>query len=264
MDHKGVLDLYDRALRRDARPDGPGCRVERDGDVVRQTGPAHAWNGVLWSDLTADRADAAIDAQVRHFDALGLGFEWKLHAHDTPHDLGARLRAAGFEPEPEEALMVAEAARLAAPPELPDGVELRDVTRPEHVRLMSDVHEEAFGTDATWLRERLLEQLAAQPDTVAAVVALADGRPVASARLETVPGTDFAGLWGGGTVPEWRGRGLYRALVAHRARIAAARGHRYLQVDASDMSRPVLRRLGFAVLSTTTPYVRQPQRPTTG
>jgi GNAT superfamily N-acetyltransferase len=73
--------------------------------------------------------------------------------------------------------------------------------------------------------------------------------------MELIPGTRFAGLWGGGTVEAWRGRGIYRALVAHRARIAADRGYRYLQVDASDESRPILERLGFAPLTTTTPYV---------
>ncbi|MEV6939308.1 GNAT family N-acetyltransferase, partial [Streptomyces sp. NPDC051132] len=88
-----------------------------------------------------------------------------------------------------------------------------------------------------------------------AVVALADGEPVAAARLEPVPGTPFAGLWGGGTVAAWRGRGVYRALVAHRARVAAALGYRRLQVDASAQSRPILARLGFQALSTTTPYL---------
>jgi hypothetical protein len=73
--------------------------------------------------------------------------------------------------------------------------------------------------------------------------------------MEYVPGTDFAGLWGGGTVPAWRGRSIYRAVVARRARDAVARGHRYLQVDASDQSRPILHRLGFTALSTTTPYL---------
>lgn len=259
MDHTTVLDLYDRTMRRDATADGPGVRVERDGDVVRHTGPAHAWNGVLWTALTADTADAAITAQIAHYTKLGLPFEWKLHSHDTPHDLGERLCAAGFVPEPEEALMVAEATALAATaPELPEGVRLVPVTRPEQIRLVTDVHEAAFGTDTGRLRERLLEQLDTHPDTVAAVVAMDGGRPVCSARLELRPGTDFAGLWGGGTVPDWRGKGLYRALVAHRARIAAERGYRYLQVDASDMSRPILSRLGFARLGTTTPYGYEP------
>lgn len=73
--------------------------------------------------------------------------------------------------------------------------------------------------------------------------------------MELVPGTRFAGLWGGGTVAAWRGRGIYRALIAHRARVAAAQGYRYVYVDASSMSRPILARLGFHALSITTPYV---------
>jgi hypothetical protein len=51
MDHTAVLALVDRDLREEARPDSPGARVERSGDVVRQTAPAHGWNGVLWSRL---------------------------------------------------------------------------------------------------------------------------------------------------------------------------------------------------------------------
>jgi GNAT superfamily N-acetyltransferase len=89
---------------------------------------------------------------------------------------------------------------------------------------------------------------------VLGVVALADGRPVAAARAEFHEGTDFASLWGGGTLPEWRGRGIFRALVARRAAVAADRGYRYLQVDALPTSEPILARLGFVRLATTTPY----------
>jgi hypothetical protein len=48
---------------------------------------------------------------------------------------------------------------------------------------------------------------------------------------------------------------VFRALVAHRARLVAERGYTYLQVDASSESRPILRRLGFTELTTTTPYI---------
>ncbi|WP_431037175.1 acetyltransferase [Streptomyces sp. P6-2-1] len=82
--------------------------------------------------------------------------------------------------------------------------------------------------------------------------------PVHASRIEFVPGTDFAGLWGGSTLAAWRGRGLYRATVAARARIAAARGVPYLQVDAGPDSAPILRRLGFLELTTTTPYIWTP------
>jgi GNAT superfamily N-acetyltransferase len=70
--------------------------------------------------------------------------------------------------------------------------------------------------------------------------------------------TEFATLWGGGTLEPWRGRGIYRAVVAYRANLASARGCRYLQVDASDDSRPILERLGFVAVTTTTPFIWSP------
>ncbi|MGW3208506.1 GNAT family N-acetyltransferase [Streptomyces sp. NPDC001135] len=253
MDHSAVLDRYDRDMRENAAPDGPGARIERTGAVVRQVADAHGWNGVLWSDLNAANADRVIQDQIAHFTGLGRDFEWKLYGHDRPEDLGARLTAAGFRAEPEETLLIGETGRLALDAEPQAGIRLVRVTDPAGVDLVVGVHEKAFGTDGTRLRHRLLARLDADPGTVVAVVALAGGEPVGAARMELVPGTRFAGLWGGGTVEAFRGRGIYRALVAHRARVAAAHGYRYLQVDASAMSRPILERLGFQAVSTTTP-----------
>ncbi|MEV6794795.1 GNAT family N-acetyltransferase [Streptomyces sp. NPDC051320] len=259
MDHQAVLAVFDQQMRRDAPPDGPGARVERSGDVVRQTGAdGAAWNGVVWSDLGPGTADAAIAEQVRHFSALRREFEWKLYAHDRPADLAGRLRAAGFTPEPPETLMVAEVADLPTEVELPEGVRLLPVTDVAGVDLMTSAHEEAFGTDGSRIRHQVLARLTQDPDSMAAVVAMAGEVPVCAARTEFHPASDFASLWGGGTAPAWRGRGIYRALVAHRARIAAERGCRWLQVDASDDSRPVLQRLGFTALTTTTPHVYGP------
>ena len=88
---------------------------------------------------------------------------------------------------------------------------------------------------------------------MAIVVAMAGDEPVSSARVSFGAAADFAGLWGGGTLPQWRGRGIYRALVGYRARLAVARGYLYLQVDASPENRPILERLGFPCLAQTTP-----------
>ncbi|WP_030900968.1 GNAT family N-acetyltransferase [Streptomyces sp. NRRL F-5126] len=258
MDDDGILALFDRQMRRDAAPDSAGERVERAGRVVRHSGGTDDWNGVLWSDLDAASADAAIAAEIAHFTAAGHAFEWKLYGHDTPHDLGVRLAAAGFVAEPVETLMLAETARIVASTadaRPPEGVRLVPVTDAAGVALMAQVHDEVFGPGSSSFRDRLARQLAEAPGTVDAVVAVAGSTPVCAARAELPPGKEFASLWGGGTLPRWRGRGLYRALVARRARLAQQSGHRFLQVDASDESRPILERLGFAALTTTTPYV---------
>jgi GNAT superfamily N-acetyltransferase len=253
MDHDEARALFDR--QRSTPP-----RAERTAGVVRMVAERGGWDGIVHSALEETTADAAIAEQVAYFSALGREFEWKLYAHDRPADLGDRLLAAGFAPEPEETVMVAPVAgQFTGPgPDVPEGIEIREVTDNAGVDLVLGAHEEAFGSPAGSLGPYLCERLARAPETMVLLVALAGDRPVSGARLELDPGVEFAGLWGGGTAPDWRGRGIYRALVAHRARVADARGYRLLQVDASSESRPILHRLGFAAIATTTPYIWRP------
>ena len=253
-----LLATFDLKMRAAAEPDQPGERVERSGGVVRVVGARPTdWHGVLYSDLDADTADAAIQAQIAYFGDLGADFEWKHYSHDQPADLGARLQAAGFHPEDPETLFVAEITQLSQAglsETLPDGISLRPVTTEADADLVGQAHDAAFGKGGDRARDRALARLAADPATVWTWLAMAGERPVSAARMLVHPGTGFASLWGGGTAPDWRGRGIYRALVARRMRVAAELGCEYLQVDASDMSRPILERLGFRALSVTTPY----------
>ena len=253
MDSHAVLAAYDDQIRSNPTPDGPDGRVEREDGVVRSVAPEHGWNGVTWSDLDEDTADAAIAAQVARFAEVSRPWEWKHYSHDRPADLPERLVAAGLTREPEETLLVADVADLPLDVAPPPGVELVDVVDEAGAQALVRVHDEVFGGDHSAIGRHVLAGLARQPRTVAAVVATAEGRPVCAGRLELHHGTDFASIWGGGTLPEWRGRGVFRAVVAYRAAQAAAHGFRYVQVDASPDSRPILRRLGFVELATTTP-----------
>lgn len=253
MDHAALLAAFTAQVRQRVS-EAADHVVERDGPVVRHVArDRDGWSAVVWSDLGASDADAVIARQVAYFAARGQRFEWKYYDGDQPDDLPARLLAAGFQPDPPEALMVADVAGQPDTPP-PPGVQIITVTDAAGIADVVSVHDQAFGTDHAELGAELTTQLSAAPETVDVVLAMAGNTPVSSARIEYNPGTEFAGLWGGGTVPEWRGRGLYRALVSYRAQLAAARGVKYLQVDASDESRPILSRLGFIQLGTTTPY----------
>ena len=88
----------------------------------------------------------------------------------------------------------------------------------------------------------------------------ADGEVICTGRLEPVPGTAFAGIWGGVTRPDFRGRGIYRALTAARARSALRLGLQYIQSDSTPFSRPILERSGLTKVSETTPWVASGQR----
>ncbi|MGH3546785.1 MAG: GNAT family N-acetyltransferase [Pseudonocardiaceae bacterium] len=212
------------------------------------------WTGVIWCDLDQVNADSVIAGQISRFAELSRPWEWKHYSYDQPPDLPDRLLAAGFTSGPAETLLVAEIADLThdAPP--PPGVELLAVVDARGVEALASVHDDVFGGDHSAVGRALLAGLAVQPSTAAAVVAVVGATPIAAGRVEFHPGTDFASLWGGGTLPTWRGRGVFRSLVARRAASASARGFRYLLVDATPDSRPILQRLGFVELATTTPF----------
>ena len=87
---------------------------------------------------------------------------------------------------------------------------------------MSAMSAQAFDDtpdEAATIAEALLRRLS-RDDGMELWVAEADDQVVSAGRLEPVAGTDFAGIWGGSTLKEWRGRGIYRAMTAARARSA--------------------------------------------
>jgi GNAT superfamily N-acetyltransferase len=255
-----LLAAYDEQLR-GAPPTSPiGVTYEADGPLLRITGQSRglvsAPRDVGVRGLELDRL---IARQRDYFAERGEAVEWKTHGHDLPADLPQRLLTAGFVAEEEETLLIGVAAEMAAEPAPPDGVVLRQVTTATDMRRIAEMESAVWGEDQSRLGDDLIRRVATGPDEVAVMVAEAGGRVISAAWLVFRPGTDFAGLWGGSTMPEWRGRGIYRALVACRAQRATARGVRYLQVDASKDSSPILRRLGFQAVTTTTPYVWTPR-----
>jgi GNAT superfamily N-acetyltransferase len=261
IDKVAVLAAYDEL--RVSLPALPAhVRAERDGPLVRTMGWPRGgmveYRGAP-PGLEGDALDELIARQVRTFAERGECFEWKTHAHDRPADLHDRLRAAGFVPEERETVLVAVASEVATPPALPPGVALREVTKAADFARIADMEARIWGeADTHTLAAMLTERRAFDPRSLAVYVAEADGALVCAGWVRFRGDGAFATLNGAATVPEWRGRGIYRALVAQRAGLAVERGCRYLQVDASEDSRPILERLGFVALTTTTPFIWTP------
>ena len=182
--------------------------------------------------------------------------EWKTRGHDLAPGLPDVLREHRFEPQEEESVMLGEAQAMAVDVVLPPGISIRRITAEQDVRRMSAMQAAVFANgrlDEAQLAA-LLRRVASDPDGMEMWVAEADGEVISAGRLEPVPGTQVAGIWGGSTLPEWRSRGIYRALTAERARSALRRGFRYLHSDSTEFSRPILERSGFLKITTTTPY----------
>ncbi|MFJ8492116.1 GNAT family N-acetyltransferase [Streptomyces sp. NPDC094038] len=256
-----LLAAYDAQMRAVQPPPAPGVSYEHDGPALRVagrhrgfvTGPRD-WGGVRGAGL-----DALIARQRDFFAARGEAVEWKTRGHDDPADLPDRLRAAGFVPEPRETVVAARVEDLAvAAPALPAGVTLRRVTADADLDRIAALETAVWGQDMAWLAEYLRGRLTVTPDDYEIYVAEAAGEIVSAAWVAFRPGSDFAMLLGGSTLTDWRGKGVYRALVALRATRAAARNAPYLLVEASSASAPILTRLGFTAITTTTPYIWTP------
>jgi ribosomal protein S18 acetylase RimI-like enzyme len=268
VDAEQALGAYDEQIRRSMVPPHPGWDVElvADNRVLRIVSPPDATWGcfVIWSQLEQADADQVIAEQVDFFRSRGRQFEWKWYGYDQPQDLRLRLEKAGLVAEEDESLIVGEVDEvvdLCAGAAVADGVTLRHIRTDDldaDFAGMSALSEKVWGDSMTWLMDELREELLDGPDDLRIHIAEANGEIVCAAWVRFHADTDFASLWGGSTLPEWRRKGIYRALVGRRAVQARDRGFRYLQVDASPDSRPILQRLGLTVLTGTTPYMWTP------
>ena len=256
---EALLAVFDEQARKESPSPPEGVWYAHDGPLLRVVGEERGFISAP-RDTTARGAelDRLIARQRDYFARRGEAVEWKTYDYDEPGDLPDRLRAAGFVPEETETVVVALATDIAAEPVLPPGVVLRRVVADADLRRIAAMESRVWDEDRSWTGEHLIRELAATPDDLIVLIAEAAMRVISAGWLRFQPGTQFAGLWGGATLSEWRGRGIYRALVARRAQLATARDFRYLQVDASSNSAPILRRLGFQPIATTTPYVWSP------
>ena len=222
-------------------------------------------NHVSWVRCRPDEADAVIREALDAAAARGLPVSWILDPDTEPPDFGDRLRAHGYVPEPgdeESKVMVLLAeAKLEMP--AVEGLAIRDALADlEAFTLSEQVAEEGFSglpfgevsAIAPWRERRYANNRAAGNRRV--VLATIDGEPAGSGSM-TLLGPNAAIINGGAVRPHFRGRGVYRALVAARLGIAREAGAAGLMVWGGHMSAPILARLGFETVSWRRFYVER-------
>lgn len=255
MDRAKLLALLDEE-RRSVCQDGQV--LESLPAVSRLAAADGSYHVVIASSLGAN-ADAAIAAEVEHHRRFAAEFEWKLYAHDAPPDLLERLRLHGFDIGPREAVLVLE---LAHPPGWITEPPAHRVVRADSLELVNEYRRvaEAISGEDSGLASELAAAVTTGSLHQRGYISYDGDVPAAVGRLHTHPQSRFGGLYGGATLPDHRGRGLYRANLAARGQDAMALGAQYLLVDALPTSRPILERLGFQWLTDSWPCVWQQGR----
>lgn len=258
MDPADLLAAYDEQLRTDAET--PSAIEVVPLGPLRLVRFAGGRGFVTYRELGGTDSNTIrnlVQRTVAHFlkDPSTTRIEWKTRGHDRAPGLHEALTETGFTAQETESIMIGSAQRLDVDVDLPKGVRLRRITDEEDVRVMSAMADEVFGDPPSDDGANALLRRLSLDDGMELWVAEADGYIVGAGRLEPVTGTDFAGIWGGATRPEWRGHGIYRALTAERARSAIRMGKTMINSDSTEYSRPILERSGLVKVSTTTPYL---------
>ncbi|WP_027408470.1 GNAT family N-acetyltransferase [Anoxybacteroides tepidamans] len=256
MNREALIQQFNQQQRIEI--DFPGFRREMDGTVIRHVSLTEEDGFISYSRLEDEMADEAIRTQLDYFQQLGQRFEWKVYDYDQPADLKERLQSFGFSVGEPEALMVMELAKehplLAA--SLPDYVHRIDSEA--GIDDIIALEEAVWGEPHGSLGERLKRDLKNDPDHLYLYAVYEGKKAVSAAWMYLHKGTSFASLWGGSTLPDYRQKGLYTSLIAARAQDAWNRGYRFLTVDASPMSRPILEKKGFTCLGYSYPCVSPP------
>lgn len=249
MGKEKMLDLFHKQLRVNA--EAPGYRREETTNVVRHVSEYEDEGFILASSLDEDNAKKIIREEIEYFNKIGQRFEWKVYSYDQPSNLSHILKEEEFEEGDPEALMV-----LELTPKSP----LLTHTHPNHlveIETEAGIKEIISLIDGIWegshaeLGKRLWRDKQEDPDSLHLYGVYEDNRLVSGAWMYFEPKSSFASLWGGATREGYRKKGYYSALLAARAQKAFDEGYRFLTVDASPMSRPILEKSGFQCLAYT-------------
>jgi GNAT superfamily N-acetyltransferase len=192
-------------------------------------------------------APLVVDEIIAQCSGFGQANAFVYAKVSSPDGLGEALVSRGAElVDTADVLAMAWPADLKVP-ELP-GFEVRWWTTPEVARDANTIGVAVFGGSPA-PDDAIARRTEAQATSVAAgagggIVAYLDGTPVAIAAVEIADGV--ARLSAGGVLEEYRGRGLYRALLAARMAYAVEHGATIaLTQGRSITSSPILQRLGF-------------------
>jgi ribosomal protein S18 acetylase RimI-like enzyme len=196
-------------------------------------------------DRQAQDLRAQIEGALAPFRARGVPVTWHTGPTTRPPDLGAHLVAYGLthkSTEPGMALDLAELEEENPPP----GLEIRPVVDPADLRGWSRVFTLAFGSQEDQIESAIKVETdlgVGQHAWRRLYVGLWEGEIVASALLFLAAGV--AGLYGVGTMPEVRRRGIGRAMTVAALEEARRLGYRVATLHASPLGVDIYRRLGF-------------------
>lgn len=248
MDKNELLAKFHKELRHDAQVQG--YTREETEHVVRHVSQYGESGFILASNVNEDNAKEVIKNELTYFTNKKMDFEWKVYSYDYPSSLIDILEQEGFEMGEPEALMVMKVDENHPMLTHVQAIEVKEITDKQGIQDIVVLEDTIWNESHAELGERLWRDKQNNPESLFLYGIYVEGQLVSAAWMYLETNSSFSSLWGGSTLPSFRGNGYYTKLLAVRARKAYEKGQPYLTVDASPMSRPILEKHGFQCLAT--------------
>jgi GNAT superfamily N-acetyltransferase len=251
MNKNNLLVRYDKDLR--LRIMYPEARKEITNNVVRIVRKAPGMNFVAFTIANESELPQAIQQEVEYFVPLNQPFTWKVYDHDLLPSLKNELVDHGFAPDEDPAaVMVLDVRNAPVAPRQPVEADIRRIDTAEGLKDIIYVLDKVWGGHNTWANDRLGQHLEI-PGYLSVYAAYLNDEP-ASIAWTYFPHGQFATLFAGSTIVEYRKQGLYTSLLETRLKEIRERGYRYAVVEAGAMSKPIVAKHGFQHLTTVYDY----------
>lgn len=228
----------------------PGFQEVRNNELILRMldGSSSVFANKVVRSVFSYQVGEKIKQVIEEFDAKQKSFAWWVGPQSKPDDLSSRLRTLGFKLEDVYIGLAAFVEPLSLQPSS-EWIVKEALTELE-LRAYVSVNARVWGMDASSVEAAVKERLSyvSLPERRGGylVARTQDGEVIGNGSYRISSDGQTLYLVGSAVLPEYRNRGVYRALLQYRFHRAKEAGCKLMTVQARvGTSEPILRKLGF-------------------
>lgn len=213
-------------------------------------------NGIIDFNITnTSEFEIKLRQNIEYFSNKGKEFEWKFYDIFHPDWVIGILNQTGFLQGDEENLFLFDLNQEKIQSKQSHEIIVKEINTSSEFDDVSSLLNQVWQVDHSNLIFGLKAEISKSPDHVKMYGAYIEQTLVSVGWIRMYGGIGY--LFGGSTLLQYRKKGAFSALVFARACIAKERGCRYLMVDASADSTPILNKLGFQKIGKTIAFTKE-------
>lgn len=249
MNHDQKIKLLEQSVI-ESNDGYPGSRLIVSDDwaqIITPEAKGSASNAVYRSILSPASIEAKVNSTCDFYETMQVPYRWVLSPLSRPVDTARFLERRRLRLLYEATAMFQAVDHAIGP--MPPSLYIREIDFAQadlYVETFMSCWELPFAMKAEF-RDGVLHGLLGPSKKFRPYVAFMNDEPIATAALLVLPS---GGYLAAGTVrKDHRGKGLYRALLSHRASVARSLGISHLLIHAKNhTAAPICKRLGFETI----------------